>query len=360
MLKQFIKMSAEAGSATEDGSLDAANALGTRSDLEPALCAEMARSFTDSFPEEWIEPPQQGGWEFYGQVINSYKAHPQGGVRCMYVDATEEIMITGGGDKTVKLWTLPRVQTVCCYREHKEAVIDAFILSRSQVVSCDHSLHVWDVNSKAQIHVLPATKLQGQCMRRYDDNTLLIGAMDNSIQTFDIRCGKIVCHWRVGKQAIGLVKSIAVHPESYTVAAGMSTGHIVTLDSRFGMIQNVRKAHDTQISSMLLYRDTLLSASVEKMSVVRHWNMAGPQMRLQHTIGGFDQGVAALGIYRDALFAASGRRMGTHEFGNKGAIANFVPIQEKLWKSQISAFAVMQCHNMLLLGSDDGNIRTCK
>lgn len=112
------------------------------------------------------------------------------------------------------------------------------------------------------------------------------------------------------------------------------------------------------MTSLLQFRDQVLSASADKAGVIQLWGMT-PQMRLQHTIN-LDAGVAALGIFRDALFAASGKRIATFEFGSKANAPNMVPIQDKMWKGQISTFGIMQCHHVLLLGSDDGSIKTCR
>lgn len=64
------------------------------------------------------------------------------------------------------------------------------------------------------------------------------------MQTLDLRAGRVVCQWRVPKGAAGHtlgVRSLVTHPESQSVAVGLSNGSMVVLDQRFGTVSRVRK-----------------------------------------------------------------------------------------------------------------------
>jgi hypothetical protein len=155
------------------------------------------------------------------------------------------------------------------------------------------------------------------------------------------------------------VKALASHGESHTIVIGTSAGTLVTLDQRYGILQGAHKAHETGVSHLLAYRDHLISAASDRLGGVATWQITPSGLRQSNTIGGFEAAIAGFTIYRDALFIPSGKRIGMVEFGSSVAHANMVAIQDKQWpsKGQVSACDAMQCHNLLVIGCDDGSIR---
>jgi len=339
------------------------------------LTLEMGPSFADSFPLGWVDPPREGGWDLTGEVIEAYRAHQPGvggGVRCLAVDETEAMLVSGGGDKLVKLWSLPRVQCMQTYREHRESIIAVLPLPGGRhIASCDHSVHVWDVTTGVPLLEVPASKIQGQCLHLAPESgTLLVGTAEGTIQCIDPRVPSIVCNWVIEKKPPGSlqystqVRSICSHESSHTVVGGLSTGVLVSLDQRYGLLRGKAvNAHETAVTSLLRYRDFIISSSHDRAGTVHLWGCGGGDESLQHkhTVGGFDQAISGLGLYREALFISSGKRIGTFEFGSSSPAAAMVPVQaDKAAKGIISAFDVMQCTCMLLVGSDDGTIKTCR
>ena len=89
------------------------------------------------------------------------------------------------------------------YREHKETILAALLLSSNHVASCDHSLHIWDINKGLSLLELPAASLHGQCLHLIDDGrALLVGTGDGLVKRLDCRAGKMVNQWRVEKRPI--------------------------------------------------------------------------------------------------------------------------------------------------------------
>lgn len=98
-------------------------------------------------------------WKFKAEVTGSLRAH-SGAI--VSIDAAENrgVFVTASRDTTVKVWSLglasSSIHNPLTYTGHQYPVLDARLLSQYSeaplyVASCDHSLHIWDVESGVPI-----------------------------------------------------------------------------------------------------------------------------------------------------------------------------------------------------------------
>ena len=74
------------------------------------------------------------------------------------------------------------------YKEHKEPILALQLLGGARghlLASCDHALHIWDVNQRRTLVDIPATQLHGLCLHVPEPgNTLLIGILSRVFVPF--------------------------------------------------------------------------------------------------------------------------------------------------------------------------------
>lgn len=80
--------------------------------------------------------------------LASFHGHA-GAIQKILIVDNENSFITASHDKTLKLWSVKtsedRVTDQWTYKNHSRPVLDvAFVPARSQVVSTDCSVHIWD------------------------------------------------------------------------------------------------------------------------------------------------------------------------------------------------------------------------
>eukprot|EP00658_Telonema_sp_P-2_P084369 TRINITY_DN9355_c0_g1_i1.p1 TRINITY_DN9355_c0_g1~~TRINITY_DN9355_c0_g1_i1.p1 ORF type:complete len:872 (+),score=131.53 TRINITY_DN9355_c0_g1_i1:389-3004(+) len=339
---------------------------------------EVAESFIDSIPPHWVETSRaSSSWNLEGVGISSFKAH-EGGVKrlCSTRLMGQEVLLSGGGSNkggVVRIWSIPKMMCDQSYVGHSDAVIDLAMLDQSKVASCDHTVHVWDPQTgQASLASGTKSKLQVWCIKALSSSTLLLGTSDSTLQTLDCRMGQNVSQWKLSKNPsqLGGVRSLCVQEAGaeHLVAAGTTSGHVGFLDQRFGIIKGTKKTHTGKVCAMAAVgADTIYSGSTEKDSCVCVWSVSNQSQLQQSMISGFDTGVVDMALSDTILFCTSKHAIGLIDISSNhavGAAAHEVPLQmlsdSQPVKSPITCSSLLNYHNLLAVGCDDGNIRICK
>jgi len=205
-----------------------------------------------------IKPVWHPPWKIY-KVLSGH----QGWVRCVDVDISNEMFVTGSADRTIKIWDLasgdlkltltghtdhvrgvklssrhPYLfscgldQTVRCwdltmnkvirnYHGHLSGVFCLDVHPELEVIMTggrDSVCRVWDIRTKAQIFTLSGHKnTVCSVASQVGDPAVVTGSHDNTIRCWDLSMGKASSVLTHHKKS---VRSLVFHPEEYTFASG--------------------------------------------------------------------------------------------------------------------------------------------
>ena len=146
-----------------------------------------------------------------------------GSVLCVTFASDSKTALTGGEDKTLRLWDVASGRQLRLFEGHRDAVIVVALSADRKLAasaSRDRSLLLWDVESDRQRARLDYRTSKVRCLAfSPDGKSLLVGADDGSLQVWDVSTAK-VSQRLMGHT--GAVTDVAVSPDG---KQALSVGH---------------------------------------------------------------------------------------------------------------------------------------
>jgi F-box and WD-40 domain protein 1/11 len=102
------------------------------------------------------------------------------------VDFDEKYIVTGSGDRTIKVWSTSSCEFIRTLNGHKRGV--ACLQYRDRLVvsgSSDNSIRIWNIESGACIRVLEGHERLVRCVR-FDSKWIVSGDYDGKIKIWDL------------------------------------------------------------------------------------------------------------------------------------------------------------------------------
>jgi katanin p80 WD40 repeat-containing subunit B1 len=202
------------------------------------------------------------------QAILSLAGH-QSAVECVTFDQAEEVVVAGAAGGTLKLWDLEEakvVRTLTGHRSNCSSVdfhpFGEFFASGS----LDTNLKIWDIRRKGCIHTYKGHERGvSVCKFSPDGKWVLSGGQDGRVKLWDLTAGRLL---RELPPHEGPVTSVEFHPNELLVATGSADRTVKFWDlETFEQIDEATES--TGVRSMLFTPDggTLLSGTSDFLKV---------------------------------------------------------------------------------------------
>ncbi|KAI9584183.1 hypothetical protein GQX74_010518 [Glossina fuscipes] len=271
-------------------------------------------------------------------------------------------------DKTVKLWSLRSEgdgsKTTSCqftYTAHRKSIHSlTFLESARFVVSCDSGVHMWDPFIGRPLGILDNPKHNAitvvKCLPS-PSPLVVAGTAEASVKIIDSRCMQYVNEWRLSPytQFNATVRCLTVAPSSNWLAVGLSTGSIVMLDTRTGILMNSWRPMECDLLQLSAPNDQQLISSALDHSLavwhandgILHYQLAPPPEPAHYlqTIGS------------ELVYATTGNRIGIYsDLSNSHAIHTVTKLRSENFRGVLTSLAALPLNRAFLAGNESGNI----
>ncbi|KAF7588613.1 hypothetical protein BBP40_005451 [Aspergillus hancockii] len=215
----------------------------------------------------------------FPKVAESWNAELQileghlGSVYSVSFSPNGQLVASGSGDRTVKLWDTATGSLQQTLNSHSSSVRSvAFSPNGELLASCsdDRTVKLWD----------PVTGLLQQTLHGHkgwvwsvifssDGQVIASGSDDKTIKLWDPITGSL-------KQTLenysGSVRAVSFSPDGRLVASGSSDKSVKLWDTAFGLLQQTLKGHTGTVYSVAFSPDGQLVASGSTDNTVKLWN----------------------------------------------------------------------------------------
>ncbi|KAK1785991.1 hypothetical protein P4O66_017738 [Electrophorus voltai] len=312
---------------------------------------------------------QDPHFHFHQIRLQSFLGH-SGTAKCLAPLAGEDYFLSASKDKTVKLWPLYNhgdgtrdVEPRLTYADHRKSVFCVAQLEALQeVVSCDGSVHLWDQFNGKQIRSYepldgknPITSITTMPAPHC---SVLFASADSVLRFIDPRKPGLQHEFRLAHNhmSAGLIRCLAVSPGGRTVAVGFSSGFIVLLDARTGLILRGWPAHEGDILQMKAAEGNLLISSSTDHTMMVWKDLEHKPVHQYRTPS---EPIHAFDLYGAEIVAGTvANKIGVYSMLDISAnSASSTKLSSENFRGTLTSLAVLPTKRLLLLGSENGAIR---
>nr|CAD7452419.1 unnamed protein product [Timema tahoe] len=297
--------------------------------------------------------------------LQTFSGHTNS-VRAVHVLNNENSFLSGGRDKTVKLWSLRsqgdgNTVSHChwTYTGHRKSVVGiTFLESLRLVASCDYGVHIWDPFMGSVVGTLESSRHpQVNVLRAMPppNMTLLAATTDVvTLRLIDARTCSFVNELKVSVNPAGYIRCVTVGPSGHWVAVGQSSGCLTILDIRTGMILASWKGHEGEVLQLVAVDENrFVSSSLDQSVSV--WSASDG--KLLFNMKGPTEPVHCLSAYGTELISGTtANRIGVHTAVDDHASFSSTRLRSDTFRGVLTTMAVLPVNKLLLLGADSGNI----
>ena len=274
-----------------------------------------ARKLGTSEPVE----PDYANW----RILRKIKAHPggeEGGICCghgLEFAPDGRTILSGSGDKTLKLWDVASGQKIRTFRGHSSYISSlAFASDGSTILSGggygDNTIKLWDVNSGQEIRTFQGhSDWVNSVDFASDGRTVLSGSQDGTLRLWDVASGQTI---RTLMGHTSGIYSVAFASDGRTALSGSSDKTIKLWDVVTGREIRTFRGHSHFVESVVFSPDgrTVLSGSYDK--TLKLWDIASG--REIHTFLGHSESVDSIAFAPDGRTVLSGSSDNTLKLWN--------------------------------------------
>ncbi|KAL0597507.1 WD repeat-containing protein 81 [Plecturocebus cupreus] len=309
---------------------------------------------------------QDAHFHFHQIRLQSFPGH-SGAVKCVAPLSGEDFFLSGSKDRTVRLWPLYNYGDGTCetaprlvYTQHRKSVFFVGQLEAPQhVVSCDGAVHVWDPFTGKTLRAVELldsrVPLTAVAVMPAPHTSITMASSDSTLRFVDCRKPGLQHEFRLGGGLnAGLVRSLAVSPSGRSVVAGFSSGFMVLLDTRTGLVLRGWPAHEGDILQIKAVEGSVLVSSSSDHSLTV-WKELEPKPT--HHYKSASDPIHTFDLY--------GSQVVTGTAANKIGVCSLLEppsqattkLSSENFRGTLTSLALLPTKRHLLLGSDNGVIR---
>ncbi|KAF7244215.1 WD repeat-containing protein 81 [Varanus komodoensis] len=305
-------------------------------------------------------------FHFHQIKLQSFVGHT-GAIKCVAPLSGEDFFISGSKDKTVRLWPLynrgdgtHETEPRLTYTQHKRSVFYVGTLEGPQhVVSADGAVHLWDPFTGQPVRTFEAldckVPITAVSTMPAPHGSICMASADSVLRFIDHRKPGLQHEFRLasGPNA-GLIRCLAVSPSGRSVVAGFSSGFMVLLDTRTGLVLRGWPAHEGDILQIKATEGNVLISSSSDHSLAIWKELE--QKPLQ-TYKSASEPIHAFDLYGHEVVAGTvGNKISVYAL-QEPLTPSVTKLSSENFRGTLTSLAVLptKCH--LLLGSDNSTIR---
>lgn len=216
-----------------------------------------------------------------------------------------QTVISGGFDRTIRLWNQETGAALRVLTGHTDAVRTIAVSSDGQIIasgSSDKTIKIWRLQTGELLRTL--TGHSGPIWSiaiSPDGQTLASGSYDGTIKLWEVQTGKLL---RTLPDHYDSVWSVAISPDGQTLASGSYDGMIKLWNLQTGALLRTLSGHTEAVRSVDISSDGQMLASGSWDKTVRIWNLQTGE--LLHTLTGHADRVVSVALAPSGQTLASG------------------------------------------------------
>jgi len=184
------------------------------------------------------------------------------------------VLVTGGEDKKVNLWTVDKPNCIMSLSGHTSAVEAVrFGQQEETIVSGTRSgaLKVWNLEAAKMMRVLTGHKANIRCLDFHPCGEFIAsGSMDTNVKLWDMkRKGCIFTY----KGHTNSVNCLRFSPDGRWVASGDADGVIKIWDLQAGKLMKEMTGHSSAVNTLEFHPSECLLASGSADKTIRFWDV---------------------------------------------------------------------------------------
>ncbi|MDJ0733340.1 MAG: caspase family protein [Nostocaceae cyanobacterium] len=281
-------------------------------------------------------------------------------VNCVTISPDSKILVSGSGDKTIKIWNPINGRLLDTLEGHSDTVNCVIISPDSKILasgSVDKTIKIWNLNNRQLVRTVGGwffTSGHIDAIRSLaitpDGKTLISGSQDHTIKKWNLATGGNIGN--LDQNSWG-VYSLAITPDGQSIVSDCSDNSIklYNLDKE-ELIQELCD-HSDWIWAIALSPNGKILASGSQDKTVKLWNLSTGE--LLHTIDEHSQPIHAVAFSFDGQILASGSYDNTIKLWNVGTWTSICTLSGH--RNGVNSLAFSPDGRILASGSDDNTIK---
>ena len=298
--------------------------------------------------------------------LQSFTGHV-GSVRSIAVLDNENSFLSGGKDKTVRLWALRnvgegdlQVSSQSVFTQHRKSVFYVTHLpSSGHCVTCDGSLLMWDPFVMTTVREFESSSKSSFCAAKKicePGHSLAVATSEATVKLVDTRAAEgQVAELKVSQGAAGLIRSLGVSGDGHQLAVGHTSGYISMLDIRTGKLKTGFKAHDGEVLTLTnINKQHFVSTSLDQLASGWKWEDG----RQAATLRTFPEPLHCVCPYEETevIMGSTANRLVIQQSVQTDSPSSVHKLKSDLMKGNLTQISVLPLNKQLLLGTDSGVI----